>query len=142
VLRFIHPVAMGTLPRMKPITRRNDPECSARAVASRGDGSALSSFLCPVCQADVLVDGVACSHLLLVHDRHGEIYCRSSALHGLVASAEQAAGRRGRAALESLCGRLGPGVRVYELAGSPSGAGRFEPAWFLVDENGPVRAAA
>jgi hypothetical protein len=127
---------------MRPITRRSDPDRSAPPVASRGDGSPLSSFLCPVCHADVLGEGIACPHLLLVHDRHGEIYCRSAALHRLVDAAERAAGRRGRAALEHLRRRLGPGVALYELAGAPSGATRFEPAWFLVNVAAEVRAAA
>ncbi len=127
---------------MKPATHRNDLDGAARTVASRGDGSALSSFLCPVCQADVLVDGLACAHLLLVHDRHGEIYCRNAGLHRLVAAAERAAGQRGRAALEVLRDWFGAGVRVHELRGAPSGVGRHEPAWFLVDETGLAAGAA
>jgi hypothetical protein len=127
---------------MKPATHRNAPRVAAPPEALRGDGSPLSSFLCPVCQADVLVDGLACPHLLLVHDRHGEIYCRNSGLHRLVASAERAAGRRGRYALEVLCDWLGPGVRVHELGGAPSGTRRHEPVWFLVDETGLAAGAA
>jgi hypothetical protein len=110
--------------------------------AWRGDGSPLSSFLCPVCFSDVLGEGVACRHLLLVHDRHGEIYCKSAAIHGLQEAAERKAGARGLPAMERLRDRLGASVVLYELLNLVTGTKRTESVWFLVDQSERLRFAA
>jgi hypothetical protein len=110
--------------------------------AWRGDGSPLASFLCPVCHADVLAEGVACRHLLLVLDRHGEIYCKTPAIHGLLEAAERKAGARGLPAMERLRDRLGGSVLLYELLGLVDGTRRTESVWFLVDQSERVRWAA
>ena len=110
--------------------------------AWRGDGSPLASFLCPVCHADVLADGVACRHLLLVQDRHGEIYCKTAAIHGLLEAAERKVGARGLPAMERLRDRLGANVLLYELLGLVDGTRRTESVWFLVDQSERVRWAA
>jgi hypothetical protein len=101
--------------------------------AWRGDGSPLSSFLCPVCYADVLADDVACRHLLLVHDAHGEVYCKTPAMRALHQAAERKSGAPGLPALARLRERLGPSVVLYELLGLVDGARPPEAVWFLVD---------
>jgi hypothetical protein len=83
--------------------------------ARRGDGSALASFLCPVCLHDALVEDVACPHLLLVQDRHGDVFCRDCRVRTLARDAEAESGGRGSKAMERLCERLGSGVVLYEL---------------------------
>jgi hypothetical protein len=110
--------------------------------AWRGDGSPLSSFLCPVCYADVLAGDVACRHLLLVHDRHGAVYCKTPAILALLAAAERKAGARGLPALARLRERLGAGVVLYELLGLVDGPRRAESVWFLVDTRDTPSLAA
>ena len=55
---------------------RSAEPCGDGRRFQRGDGSALASFLCPICFRDVLAEEEVCDHLLLVRDRFGEIYCR------------------------------------------------------------------
>jgi hypothetical protein len=98
----------------------------------RGDGSALASFLCPICFRDVLVEEEVCDHLLLVRDRFGEIYCRDLRVRSMYREAETAAGARGERAVELLCERLGPSVVLYELLGPPSPS-RRSSVLFVVD---------
>jgi hypothetical protein len=109
--------------------------------ALRGDGSALASFLCPICFRDVLAEDVACNHLLLVRDRFGEIYCRDLRVRRLYREAEAEAGERGERAVERLCERLGPSVVLYELVDPPHGS-RRSSVHFVVDVADEVRAAA
>jgi hypothetical protein len=106
----------------------------------RGDGSALASFLCPICFWDVLVEEEVCDHLLFVRDRFGEIYCRDLRVRRMYREAETAAGARGERAVELLCERLGPRVVLYELLGPP-GPSRGSSVLFVVDVSGEVRAA-
>jgi hypothetical protein len=110
--------------------------------ARRGDGSALSSFLCPVCHHDALVEDVACEHLLLVQDRHGDVYCRDLRTRTLARAAEIEAGGRGTAALERICERLGTGVVLYELMGQGPVPGREESVFFVVKIGEEGRATA
>jgi hypothetical protein len=107
----------------------------------RGDGSALASFLCPICFRDVLAEEEVCDHLLLVQDRFGEIYCRDLRMRHMYREAEAAAGARGERAVELLCERLGPRVVLYELLGPPIRA-RGASVLFVVDVSGEIRAAA
>jgi hypothetical protein len=110
--------------------------------ARRGDGSALSSFLCPVCHHDALVEDLACEHLLLVQDRHGDVYCRDLRTRTLARAAELEAGGRGAAALERLRERLGAGVVLYELMGQGPVPGREESVYFVVKTGEEGRATA
>ena len=107
----------------------------------RGDGSALASFLCPICYWDVLAEEEVCDHLLLVRDRFGEIYCRDLRVRTMVREAEAETGERGERAVELLCERLGPSVVLYELIDSPLAA-RRNSVLFVVDVAGEARAAA
>lgn len=107
----------------------------------RGDGSALASFLCPICFWDVLAEEEVCDHLLLVRDRFGEIYCRDLRVRNMYREAEMGAGARGERAVELLCERLGPSVVLYELLGPPSASPRSS-VLFVVDVSGEIRAAA
>jgi hypothetical protein len=104
-----------------------------RLRATRGDGSPLASFLCPICRHDVLVEDVACEHLLLVRDRFGEVYCRDRRLRDLHREAEEEVGERGERAIERLCERLGPGVVLYELLDPPREEKRGTSTLFVVD---------
>jgi hypothetical protein len=107
----------------------------------RGDGSALASFLCPICFWDVLAEDEVCDHVLLVRDRHGEIYCRSGRVRTLYRQAEADAGERGGAAVELLCERLGPSVVLYELVDPPRGS-RTSSVLFVVDVAEEFRSVA
>jgi hypothetical protein len=107
----------------------------------RGDGSALASFLCPICFWDVLAEEEVCDHLLLVRDRFGEIYCRDLRVRDMYREAEMEAGARGERAAELLCERLGRSVVLYELLGPPSPS-RGSSVLFVVDVSGEIRAAA
>jgi hypothetical protein len=107
----------------------------------RGDGSALASFLCPICYWDVLAEEEVCDHLLLVRDRFGEIYCRDLRVRTMVREAEAETGERGERAVELLCERLGPSVVLYELIDPPLAARRTS-VLFVVDVAGEARAAA
>ena len=107
----------------------------------RGDGSALASFLCPICYWDVLAEEEVCDHLLLVRDRFGEIYCRDLRVRTMVREAEAETGERGERAVELLCERLGPSVVLYELIDPPNAARRTS-VLFVVDVAGEARAAA
>jgi hypothetical protein len=107
----------------------------------RGDGSALASFLCPICFWDVLAEDEVCDHVLLVRDRFGEVYCRDLRVRTMYLEAESAVGERGERAVETLCKRLGPSVVLYELAEPPRGSRRSN-VLFVVDVSGEVRAAA
>ncbi len=109
--------------------------------ARRGDGSALSSFLCPVCFHDALVEDVTCEHLLLVQDRHGDVFCRDLRIRTLARATEAEAGGRGPTALERLCERLGPDVVLYELIGPGAAGERDESTFFVVRLAGTSRAA-
>jgi hypothetical protein len=122
---------------MTPI--RLDPSPDARR-ARRGDGSALSRFLCPICFHDALVEEAACDHLLLVQDRHGDVYCRDLRTRTLARAAEALAGGRGAPALEQLCERLGPGIVLYELLGQTLAPGGEETVFFVVDVSARDRA--
>jgi hypothetical protein len=101
--------------------------------ARRGDGSALASFLCPVCFHDALVEDVACPHLLLVQDRHGDVFCRDGRVRTMVREAEAESGGRGSKAMERLCERLGPGVVLYELVEPCSPGVGTSSVYFVVD---------
>jgi hypothetical protein len=107
----------------------------------RGDGSALASFLCPICFWDVLAEDEVCDHTLLVRDRFGEVYCRDLRVRTMYLEAEAAVGERGERAVEVLCERLGPSVVLYELADPPRGS-RRSSVLFVVDVSGELRAAA
>ena len=107
----------------------------------RGDGSALASFLCPICFRDVLAEDEVCDHLLLVRDRFGEIYCRDPRVRNTYREVEMGAGARGERAVELLCERLGPSVVLYELLGPPSRS-PASSVLFVVDVSGGIRAAA
>ena len=107
----------------------------------RGDGSALASFLCPICYWDVLAEEEVCDHLLLVRDRFGEIYCRDHRVRTMVREAEAETGERGERAVERLCERLGPSVVLYQLLDPPLAARRTS-VLFVVDVAGEARAAA
>jgi len=107
----------------------------------RGDGSALASFLCPICFWDVLAEDEVCDHTLLVRDRFGEVYCRDLRVRTMYLEAESAVGERGERAVELLCERLGPSIVLYELADPPRGS-RRSSVLFVVDVSGEIRAAA
>jgi hypothetical protein len=107
----------------------------------RGDGSALASFLCPICFWDVLAEDEVCDHTLLVRDRFGEVYCRDLRVRTMYLEAESAVGERGERAVELLCERLGPSVVLYELADPPRGS-RRSSVLFVVDVPGEIRATA
>lgn len=109
--------------------------------ARRGDGSALSRFLCPVCFHDALVEDATCAHLLLVQDRQGDVYCRDPGVLALARAAEAECGGRGGDALERLCTRLGPGVVLYELLGAGDAPRPASSVFFVVDTGAPARAA-
>ena len=109
--------------------------------ALRGDGSALANFLCPICYRDVLVEEVACSHLLLVRDRFGEVYCRDRKVRTEYRESEREVGERGTRAVERLCERLGPSVILYELLDSARGPEAAKSVIFVVD-TGEDRGAA
>jgi hypothetical protein len=107
----------------------------------RGDGSALASFLCPICFWDALAEEEVCDHLLLVLDRFGEVYCRDRRVRAGYREAEAEAGEPGGRAVERLCERLGPSVVLYELLDPPIGP-RRSSVLFVVDVSGEMRAAA
>jgi hypothetical protein len=109
--------------------------------ALRGDGSALANFLCPICYRDVLVEEVACSHLLLVRDRFGEVYCRDRKVRHEYRESEAEVGERGNRAVERLCERLGPSVILYELVDPPREGDAATSVLFVVD-TGAERDAA
>jgi hypothetical protein len=111
-----------------------------RLRATRGDGSPLASFLCPICRHDVLVEDVACEHLLLVRDRFGEVYCRDRRVREHHREAEAEVGERGERAIERLCERLGPGVVLYELLDPPREQERNTSTLFVVDVRDGLRA--
>jgi hypothetical protein len=106
----------------------------------RGDGSALASLLCPICFWDVLAEDEVCDHVLLVRDRHGEIYCRDRRLRTLYRETEAETGDRSERAVERLCERLGPSVVLYELVDS-SEASRRSSVLFVIDVSEEVRAS-
>jgi hypothetical protein len=112
-----------------------------RRRSTRGDGSPLASFLCPVCRHDVLVEDVACDHLLLVRDRYGEVYCRDRRVRELHRRAENEIGGRGENAVERLCELLGPTVVLYELVDAPHEAPRGASTLFVVDVGEDLRRA-
>ncbi len=120
--------------------RSGEPSGDGRRF-QRGDGSALASFLCPICFRDVLAEEEVCDHLLFVRDRFGEIYCRDLRVRRMYREAETAAGERGERAVELLCERLGRSVVLYELLGPP-GRERGASVLFVVDVSGEMRAAA
>jgi hypothetical protein len=109
--------------------------------ALRGDGSALANFLCPICYRDVLVEDVACSHLLLVRDRFGEVYCRDRRVRNEYRESEREVGERGTRAVERLCERLGSSVILYELVDSPRGADAATSVIFVVDTSEERKSA-
>ena len=113
--------------------RFDDGRPAPRLSATRGDGSPLASFLCPICRHDVLVEDVACEHLLLVRDRFGEVYCRDRRVREHHREAEEDVGERGERAIERLCERLGPGVVVYELLDPVPEEERGTSTLFVVD---------
>ena len=123
-------------------TRFDDGRPGLRHSATRGDGSPLASFLCPICRHDVLVEDVACEHLLLVRDRFGEVYCRDRRVRELHRDAEDEAGERGARAIERLCERLGPTVVLYELLDRPGDAPRGASTLFVVDVGEDMRRSA
>jgi hypothetical protein len=104
-----------------------------RLRSTRGDGSPLASFLGPIGRHDVLVEDVACAHLLLVRDRFGEVYCRDRRVREHHREAEAEVGERGERAIERLCERLGPGVVLYELLDPPREEERSTSTLFVVD---------
>jgi transposase InsO family protein len=108
--------------------------------ALRGDGSALANFLCPICYRDVLVEDVACDHLLLVRDRHGEVYCRDRRVRREYRESEAEVGESGARAVERLCERLGPAVILYELVDPPRSAEATTSVVFVVDTNAETNA--
>ena len=120
--------------------RSGEPSGDGRRF-QRGDGSALASFLCPICFRDVLAEEEVCDHLLFVQDRFGEIYCRDLRVRNMYREAEMAAGARGGPAVELLCERLGSRVVLYELLGPP-GRSRGSSVLFVVDVSGGIRSAA
>ena len=101
--------------------------------ATRGDGSPLATFLCPVCLHDALLEDVGCEHLLLVRDRAGEIYCRDSLIRRFYRDAEEQVGERGARAIERLCEQLGPTVVLYELLDGPLSPPSGSSTLFVVD---------
>ena len=110
-----------------------------RRRSTRGDGSPLASFLCPVCRHDVLVEDVACDHLLLVRDRYGEVYCRDRRVREMHRRAEDEVGERGQNAVGRLCELLGPTVVLYELVDAPHEAPRGASTLFVVDVGEDLR---
>jgi hypothetical protein len=123
-------------------TRIEDGRPGPRFRATRGDGSPLASFLCPICRHDVLVEEVACDHLLLVRDRFGEVYCRDRWVRGFYRDAEEEVGQRGERAVEQLCERLGPTVVLYELLDPPEAGPKGTSTLFVVDVGEDLRGAA
>jgi hypothetical protein len=123
-------------------TRFEDGCPGPRLRATRGDGSPLASFLCPICRHDVLVEEVACDHLLLVRDRYGEVYCRDRWVRGFYRDAEEDVGQRGERAVERLCERLGPTVVLYELLDPPGAWPHGTSTLFVVDVGDDLRSAA
>jgi hypothetical protein len=123
-------------------TRLDAGRPGLRLSATRGDGSPLASFLCPICRLDVLVEDVACEHLLLVRDRFGEVYCRDRRVRDLHREAEDEAGERGERAIERLCERLGPTVVLYELLDPPGELPRGSSTLFVVDVDDDARRSA
>jgi hypothetical protein len=123
-------------------TRFEDGRPGPRLRATRGDGSPLASFLCPICRHDVLVEEVACEHLLLVRDRYGEVYCRDRWVRGFYRDAEEEVGQRGERAVERLCERLGPTVVLYELLDPPGAGPKATSTLFVVDVGEDLRSAA
>ena len=113
-----------------------------RRRSTRGDGSPLASFLCPVCRHDVLVEDVACDHLLLVRDRYGEVYCRDRRVRELHRRAENGDRRARENAVERLCELLGPTVVLYELVDAPHEAPRGASTLFVVDVGEDLRRSA
>jgi len=109
-------------------------------LALRGDGSALASFLCPVCFHDALVEEVACRHMLLVQDRWGDVYCRDLRVRTLAREIEAASGGRGPKAIERLCERLGASVVLYELVEPAAEGARRSSVFFVIDLSEAVRA--
>jgi transposase InsO family protein len=132
----------GYCRRMTQPTRVHDGHPGPHLRATRGDGSPLASFLCPVCRHDVLVEEVACDHLLLVRDRFGEVYCRDGRVRELHRQAEREAGERGERAIERLCERLGPTVVLYELLDPPREQPRGASTLFVVDVGDDRRHAS
>jgi hypothetical protein len=118
----------------------DDGHRGARLRATRGDGSPLASFLCPICLHDVLVEEVACDHLLLVRDRFGEVYCRDRSVRELHGEVEKELGERGERAIERVCERLGPTVVLYELLDPPREQSRWASTLFVVDVGDGLRA--
>lgn len=110
-------------PSRRPLPRRS----------FRGDGSALSHFLCPICHRDVLVEEIPCEHLLLVRDPFSLLYFRDRMALDLYEEAEKEVGARGLRAVERLCEKLGPSVVLYELVDPPRGSGRETSVLFVVD---------
>jgi hypothetical protein len=104
-----------------------------RRRATRGDGSPLATFLCPVCLHDALLEDVGCEHLLLVRDRAGEIYSRDSRIRSFLRDAEEQVGERGVRAIEWLCERFGPSVVLYELLDDPRAPSSGSSTLFVVD---------
>ena len=104
-----------------------------RRRATRGDGSPLATFLCPVCLHDALLEDVGCEHLLLVRDRAGEIYSRDPQIRGFLRDAEEQVGERGVRAIERLCERFGPSVVLYELLDDPRAPSSGSSTLFVVD---------
>ncbi len=104
-----------------------------RRRATRGDGSPLATFLCPVCLHDALIEDVGCDHLLLVRDRAGEIYSRDSRILAFLRDAEDQVGERGVKAIERLCERFGPSVILYELLDDPGAPAPGSSTLFVVD---------
>jgi len=123
-------------------TRFEDGRPGPRLRATRGDGSPLASFLCPICCHDVLVEDVACDHLLLVRDRFGEVYCRDRWVRGFYRDAEEEVGERGEPAVERLCQRLGPTVVLYELLDPPGAGPKGTSTLFVVDAGDDLPSAA
>jgi hypothetical protein len=111
----------------------DDGRPGLRLRATRGDGSPLASFLCPICRHDVLVEDVACDHLLLIRDRFGEVYCRDRRVRELHREAEREVGERGERAIERVCQRLGPTVVLYELLDQAGDRARGASTLFVVD---------
>ena len=107
--------------------------------ATRGDGSPLATFLCPICLHDALLEDVGCEHLLLVRDRAGEIYCRDSLIRRFYRDAEEHVGERGARAIERLCELLGPSVVLYELLDDPQGPPSGSSTLFVVDVGNHLR---
>ncbi len=108
--------------------------------ATRGDGSPLATFLCPVCLHDALLEDVGCEHLLLVRDRTGEIYCRDALIRRFYRDAEEQVGERGARAIERLCEQLGPSVVLYELLDGPRSPPSGSSTLFVVDVGDHLRA--